>query len=524
MLSLLTLVPAFAGTAGSSSCADLTPLGCGACTTKADLTNYECHWCEKDQACHAIGSLVSACTFSNDCVSLSKLSTCSHKSVDSCPASDAIPQQIHIAHAGEDADGNPDGMAVSWFTTKKAADSVVQYGTSASALDHSASGSAKSYLSNFGWHHTVEVTGLSASTAYFYRVGDGANEWSSVLSFTTATRSADASIALSVFGDMGYLNSTVRPMQVAVSGLVKDWSASYSYDVIRRLVDSGTVQGVWHLGDIGYTDDSFGHALGAFSYEAAYNGYMRWLEPIASRVPYMVAPGNHESECHSPACVTSHGTWGLPLSNFSAFNTRWAMPYRLSGGSSNMWYSFNLGPLHIVSLNTETDWPGAEEEHTGDSHQSNLPAGSFGAPGEYLAWLEADLKAAVAERAAGRRHWIIAGGHRPFRELEATHGALFAKYKVDAYFAGHTHSYARETYTIKSGNHSMLHVVAGGPGCDEMAQGPAVAADARGSMATTSFATSRYASGILRANATALDWQLLDSVDSSVLDAVVLER
>jgi hypothetical protein len=44
---------------------------------------------------------------------------------------------------------------------------------------------------------------------------------------------------------------------------------------------------------------------------------------------------SHESECHSPACVTSLNTWGRPLSNFTAFNARWTMPFAESGGTSN---------------------------------------------------------------------------------------------------------------------------------------------------------------------------------------------
>ena len=71
---------------------------------------------------------------------------------------------------------------------------------------------------------------------------------------------------------------------------------------------------------------------------------------------------------------------------------------------------------------------GAEEETTGDSHNKKLPAGGFGAPGEYLRWLEADLAAANASRAT--RPWIVAGSHRPFAELNASHGALFAKCAV----------------------------------------------------------------------------------------------
>ena len=46
-----------------------------------------------------------------------------------------------------------------------------------------------------------------------------------------------------------------------------------------------------------------------------------------------------------------------------------------------MWYSFNFGAVHYVSLNTETDFPGAGEEHTGDSGFKNLPAGGFGYKG-----------------------------------------------------------------------------------------------------------------------------------------------
>lgn len=48
--------------------------------------------------------------------------------------------------------------------------------------------------------------------------------------------------------------------------------------------------------------------------------------------------GNHESECHDPACVVNPRTLGLPLSNFTAFNARWKMPSPESGGVESMWY------------------------------------------------------------------------------------------------------------------------------------------------------------------------------------------
>ena len=39
----------------------------------------------------------------------------------------------------------------------------------------------------------------------------------------------------------------------------------------------------------------------------------------------------------------------LPLANFSAYNARWAMPHRQSGGAANMWYSFDIGAAHVVN-------------------------------------------------------------------------------------------------------------------------------------------------------------------------------
>ena len=51
----------------------------------------------------------------------------------------------------------------------------------------------------------------------------------------------------------------------------------------------------------------------------------------------MVSVGNHESECHSPACILDVNDLGLHLNNFSAFNSRWAMPWQESQGVLNMW-------------------------------------------------------------------------------------------------------------------------------------------------------------------------------------------
>lgn len=69
-----------------------------------------------------------------------------------------------------------------------------------------------------------------------------------------------------------------------------------------------------------------------------------------------------------------------------------------------MWYSFNLGPAHLVVVNTETDFPETPQyKYT----RGGVDNGGFG---DQLAWLEEDLAQADADR--DLRPWIIVSGHR----------------------------------------------------------------------------------------------------------------
>eukprot|EP01052_Picozoa_sp_SAG31_P016686 SAG31_NODE_1114_length_9852_cov_2.761509_6_plen_258_part_00 len=253
----------------------------------------------------------------------------------------------------------------------------------------------------------------------------------------------------------------------------------------------------------------------------------------------------------------------LPLvqNNFTAFNARWHMPSQSSGGALNMWYSWNYGPVHFVSINTETDFPTAEERRHGDA--SSMPAGKFGRPGEYLAWLEADLAKAYANRAM--RPWIIAGGHRPCCHDIPGVARLFEKYGVVLYFAGHTHSYWRSnpsfanmTTTIfgkakafvfnSAGPAATTYVTAGGAGCDEMtlvkdegnkadpwydcaddgiclrrrpgAPLPAAATDPHQVVSS-----GRLASGVLTVyNTSVLRWQAVASTSGEIFDDITITR
>eukprot|EP00730_Choanoeca_flexa_P015560 TRINITY_DN7174_c0_g1_i1.p1 TRINITY_DN7174_c0_g1~~TRINITY_DN7174_c0_g1_i1.p1 ORF type:complete len:483 (+),score=102.42 TRINITY_DN7174_c0_g1_i1:1170-2618(+) len=465
-------------------------------------------------------------------------------------AGSTTPEQIHLALSGKNEHGYSTGYRVAWFTEDSTINSTVQYGLKSSGeLSQSACNlnGPRQYLGDHGYHHVAEMTLSMPGEEYLYRVGNEEGGWSSVFTTKAPITDPEHSFGVSVFGDMGWLGSKERPMVVTVAGLKKNWTAVPTRQVMEDLKNEQAIDMVWHLGDIGYADDAFAHHPAKMSYEEAYNGYMNWLQNVTSTVPYMVAAGNHESECHSPACLLDDKV-AKSLSNFSAYNTRWHMPADESNGVLNMWYSFNHGPVHFVSINSETDFPGAGEENTGDSHDPFLPAGHFAPEGAYLRWLEEDLRKAQQER--GMRPWILAGGHRPYDEIKGNGVAeLFEKYGVDMYFAGHAHSYARSMPINTAGvdnRHTKSHVhnangtvmiVAGGPGCDEM---PDVGfatdwsdfehdMDAYGGPIVPSgsevYATGLLASGLLNVvNRTALHFQLIGSYNHSVLDELWLTK
>ena len=382
-------------------------------------------------------------------------------------AADVTPHQVHLSLAGGS------DVRVAWFTLNASA-STCTFGASPSSLNNSASGTSVQYLTDGGYHHVVKLAGLLPSSTVFYSCGS-AGAASPTASFTTApavgTHTPFRSI---IYGDHGWLNSSVRAAMLPVGGLVSNWTASPVMELIQSLAPASSL--IWVVGDIAYADDSFGHLdeLLGFGYEKAYNGYMDsdWMGSVSSYLPVMVSPGNREpiapslhrppwthppapnraralpqfcspppsfladeSECHDPYCVLNEAV-GQQLRNFSAYNARWAMPSAESGGVLSMWHSWTFGRVHFVAIDTET-CPGCGEEKTGDSHMPWFPAGGFAPAGAYEAWLAADLAAARAARANGTIDFIVAGGHRPFEDFPSGNiSALFKANSVDVYYAG----------------------------------------------------------------------------------------
>lgn len=91
--------------------------------------------------------------------------------------------------------------------------------------------------------------------------------WSEEFVFRTPPSQEKWTPRLAVFGDMGLRNARALEFLLA--------------DAFARRIDS-----VLHIGDVAYDMADENSTIG--------DAYMNLVEPLATRVPYMFAVGNHE--------------------------------------------------------------------------------------------------------------------------------------------------------------------------------------------------------------------------------------
>lgn len=146
--------------------------------------------------------------------------------------------------------------------------------------------------------------------------------------------------------------------------------------------------------------------------------------------------------------------------NFTAYTNRFRMPGEETGGVGNMWYSFDYGLAHFISLDGETDFANSpsypfardltgNETHPKENETYVTDSGPFGAVGNYsdnkeyaqYQWLAKDLAAIDREKTP----WVLAMAHRPMyssqvssyqKHIRAAWEDLLLEYNVDIYLAG----------------------------------------------------------------------------------------
>jgi hypothetical protein len=119
---------------------------------------------------------------------------------------------------------------------------------------------------------------------------------------------------------------------------------------------------------------------------------------------------------------------------FAAFTARFNMPSATSGGTQNLWYSYDYKNVHYISVSTEHDY-------------------SVGSP--QWVWAANDMAAANMRRNV--TPWIVFSLHRPIYSSDSDEytshcpGAplavawepLLVKYGIDLVVTGHEHMYER---------------------------------------------------------------------------------
>ncbi|KAM7438504.1 hypothetical protein ABFA07_012029 [Porites harrisoni] len=296
---------------------------------------------------------------------------------------DNKPEQIHIAFTGIASERNVNYVTPS---PDENPETVVMYGTRSDKLEKKAVGD--SFVFNGPGHrfriHNVKLTGLAPNTLYYYQVGVPDNGTSEVMSFS----SKEGNLVFAVYGDMGYTNA------VSLNRLITEVKGS-GYDAVL------------HVGDMAYNMYEDDGETG--------DEFMNAIQPIATKVPYMVLPGNHEYK-----------------DNFTHYRNRFSNMElgvgQTSGSETSLWWSMDIGLIHFVGFDTEVYF-----------YYSNK-----GQIQRQLNWLEADLIKANQQRE--KTPWIVSLAHKAWF-MEKTNfsafGPLLHKYGVDLHLCGHAHNYQR---------------------------------------------------------------------------------
>ncbi|KAK4479828.1 hypothetical protein RD792_015370, partial [Penstemon davidsonii] len=301
-----------------------------------------------------------------------------------------------------------------------------------------------------GFIHTGFLKELWPNSLYTYRLGhkllNGTNVLSNIYQFKSSPSPGQNSVQrVIIFGDMGKdevdgsneYNNFQRGSLLTTKQLTNDLK---NYDI------------VFHIGDICYAN----------GYLSQWDQFTSQIEPIASRVPYMIASGNHERDWPNTGSfyggMDSGGECGVLAET---------MFYVPAENRAKFWYSTDYGMFRFCVADTEHDWREGTEQYKFIEH-------------------------CLASVDRQKQPWLIFLAHRVLGyssiEYYANQGSfgepmgkddlqkLWQKYKVDIAFYGHAHSYERtcaayqssctsnEKHYYKGSLNGTIHVVAGGGG------------------------------------------------------------
>ncbi|KAM0060094.1 putative phosphodiesterase I [Helianthus debilis subsp. tardiflorus] len=301
-----------------------------------------------------------------------------------------------------------------------------------------------------GFIHTAFLKNLWPNMVYMYRMGhmlqNGEYVWSKTYSFKASPYPGQDSLQrVIIFGDMG---KGERDGSNAYSN--KHPGAINTTDTLIKDLENYDI--VLHIGDMSYAN----------GYISQWDQFLAQMEPISSKVPYMVASGNHERDWPNSGSFydvdDSGGECGVPA------ETLFYVP---AENRAKFWYSMDYGMFHFCVADTEHDW------RIGTEQYAFIEKCLASANRHKQPWL-----IFVAHRVLGysSNEWYGLEGsfEEPMGREHLQH--LWQKYKVDIAFFGHVHNYERvcpiyqnqcvnnEKSHYSGTVNGTIHIVAGGGG------------------------------------------------------------
>nr|XP_014351713.1 PREDICTED: iron/zinc purple acid phosphatase-like protein [Latimeria chalumnae] len=379
------------------------------------------------------------------------------------------PEQVHLSYPGD-----PKSIVVTWTTFNKT-DSVVEYGLCGGKLFESVAEGSSTLFVDGGkekrklYIHRVTLTGLKPGFTYVYHCGSSTG-WSDLFAFKAVREDTDWSPRFAAFGDMGNENPQ-------------------SLGRLQKETQLGMYDAILHIGDFAYdmhevniyffksTPTEPDPAVICLSHVAAPDVLLDWqnngtaLSGMSGLRRHSQSPEKAAEEQQS-------------CNNFSNYRNRFSMP----GDTQGLWYSWNIGPAHIISFSTEVYF--------------YLKFGQDLIFRQYE-WLKRDLEEANKPENRRLRPWIITMGHRPMYcsnndhddctsvlsyvrvgRLDTTPPApglenLFYQYGVDLELWAHEHTYERlwpvNNTKVFNGSKDQpyvnpkapVHITTGSAGCRE---------------------------------------------------------
>lgn len=268
--------------------------------------------------------------------------------------------------------------------------------------------------------HRVNISGLTPRTRYYYIVGDSVlDQWSEkeYNFYSRPPTGSEEVLDFIAYGDMGFWNGSSTIVQAAIAAEINSGARDYAF--------------THHMGDISYS--GLESQKDIVKDTQLWDLFMSEIEPIASSSSYLVSVGNHDAlpgdsgiEC---GAVYLH-RFKMPNQNESDTDFSCA-----TSTNTRYWYSLTTGPIWLHTWSTEHSYARGSSQR---------------------AWIEEDLAAAAAAKAAGRVSWIVVVMHYPSycshtynggggcidaaplmrKELEA----LWVDVGVDVVMYGHIHA------------------------------------------------------------------------------------